>query len=135
MLSLSFDAVCAILQVKLLSKEVEVYRQVQLQAVEALKQSDQLCQQVQAQLQHKEWEFKKLTAVKDNRYVYTYTVHRVSIYLSIYLTCVLVFVTEVYTHYLRIKELEAELKKMEANWRKDNDKHMKKWVIHVPFIQ
>ncbi|XP_056153483.1 coiled-coil domain-containing protein 57 [Lampris incognitus] len=55
------------LKVKLLSKETEVHSQVHLQAVEALKASEDLCQQAQTQLQHKDWEVKDITAVKDNR--------------------------------------------------------------------
>ncbi|XP_071391732.1 coiled-coil domain-containing protein 57 [Centroberyx affinis] len=55
------------LKVKLLCKETEVHSQAQVQAVEALKASEELCQQVQTQLQHKAWEIKDLTAVKDHR--------------------------------------------------------------------
>ncbi|XP_040923345.1 coiled-coil domain-containing protein 57 isoform X2 [Toxotes jaculatrix] len=55
------------LMVKLLSKETEVYCQAQLQATEALKASEQLCQQIQTQLQHKDQEIKDLTAIKDHR--------------------------------------------------------------------
>ncbi|XP_029934517.1 coiled-coil domain-containing protein 57 isoform X2 [Myripristis murdjan] len=55
------------LKVKLLSKETQVHSQAQLQAEEALKASEELCQQLQSQLQHRVWEIKDLTAVKDNR--------------------------------------------------------------------
>ncbi|XP_076014658.1 coiled-coil domain-containing protein 57 [Genypterus blacodes] len=80
------------LKTRLMCKEVEVLRQVQLQIEEALKQSHQLSQQLQAQLQHKECESKNLTTVKENR----------------------------------IKELEADLKRIEANWKKSDDEHIKK---------
>uniref|UniRef100_UPI0037E78F7E coiled-coil domain-containing protein 57 n=1 Tax=Semicossyphus pulcher TaxID=241346 RepID=UPI0037E78F7E len=55
------------LRVKLLSKEVEVHSQAQLQATDALKASQGFCQQVQTQLQHREREIKDVTAVKDYR--------------------------------------------------------------------
>ncbi|XP_078136049.1 coiled-coil domain-containing protein 57 isoform X5 [Sander vitreus] len=52
-------------QVVLLSKEIEVHSQAQHQNTEALKASNELCQRIQTQLQHKELEIKDLTAVKD----------------------------------------------------------------------
>jgi hypothetical protein len=56
-------------QVKLLSKETEVQSQAQAQAVEALKASEDLCQHTHTQLQHRHWEIKDITAVKDARCV------------------------------------------------------------------
>uniref|UniRef100_A0A8C7FFD9 Coiled-coil domain containing 57 n=1 Tax=Oncorhynchus kisutch TaxID=8019 RepID=A0A8C7FFD9_ONCKI len=55
------------LRVKLLSKETEVHSQAQAQAVEALKASEDLCQHTHTQLQHRHWEIKDITAVKDAR--------------------------------------------------------------------
>ncbi|XP_031179865.1 coiled-coil domain-containing protein 57 isoform X3 [Sander lucioperca] len=49
----------------LLSKEIEVHSQAQHQNTEALKASNEFCQRIQTQLQHKELEIKDLTAVKD----------------------------------------------------------------------
>uniref|UniRef100_A0A673WXS0 Coiled-coil domain containing 57 n=1 Tax=Salmo trutta TaxID=8032 RepID=A0A673WXS0_SALTR len=54
------------LRVKLLSKETEVHSQAQAQAVEALKASEDLCQHTHTQLQHRHWEIKDITAVKDS---------------------------------------------------------------------
>ncbi|XP_078136048.1 coiled-coil domain-containing protein 57 isoform X4 [Sander vitreus] len=53
------------IKVVLLSKEIEVHSQAQHQNTEALKASNELCQRIQTQLQHKELEIKDLTAVKD----------------------------------------------------------------------
>ncbi|XP_041672487.1 coiled-coil domain-containing protein 57 isoform X2 [Cheilinus undulatus] len=55
------------LKVKLLSKEVEVHSQTQLQTTEALKSTQDFCQQIQTQLQHKEQEIRDVTAAKDSR--------------------------------------------------------------------
>ncbi|KAM4623899.1 coiled-coil domain-containing protein 57 isoform 3-T4 [Polymixia lowei] len=55
------------LKVKLLSKEMEVHSQAQLQAVEALQASEEVCQQTHTQLQHKDWQIRDITAVKNNR--------------------------------------------------------------------
>ncbi|XP_034564723.1 coiled-coil domain-containing protein 57 [Notolabrus celidotus] len=55
------------LREKLLSKEVEVHSQVQLQTGEALKASQELCQQIQTQLQHKEQQIRDLSSVQDCR--------------------------------------------------------------------
>ncbi|XP_039644225.1 coiled-coil domain-containing protein 57 isoform X5 [Perca fluviatilis] len=57
---LSYD-----IKVVLLSKEIEVHSQAQHQNTEALKASNEFCQRIQTQLQHKELEIKDLTAVKD----------------------------------------------------------------------
>ena len=54
-------SVCVSPQVKLLSKETEVHSQAQ--AVEALKASEDICQHTQ--LQHRDWERKDITSVKD----------------------------------------------------------------------
>ncbi|KAL0983889.1 hypothetical protein UPYG_G00134390 [Umbra pygmaea] len=55
------------LRVKLLSKEMEVQAQTQAQTVEALRSSEELCQQTQSQLQHRAWEIRDITAVTDSR--------------------------------------------------------------------
>ncbi|XP_018529876.1 coiled-coil domain-containing protein 57 isoform X3 [Lates calcarifer] len=55
------------LKVQVLSKETEVHCQAQLQATEALKASEEFCQQIQTQLQDKDREIKDLTSVKNYR--------------------------------------------------------------------
>ncbi|KAM6964625.1 coiled-coil domain-containing protein 57 [Tautogolabrus adspersus] len=55
------------LKVKMLSKEVEVHSQAQLQTTETLQSTQEFCQQIQTQLQHKEQEIRDLMAVKDYR--------------------------------------------------------------------
>uniref|UniRef100_A0A4W6DL31 Coiled-coil domain containing 57 n=1 Tax=Lates calcarifer TaxID=8187 RepID=A0A4W6DL31_LATCA len=50
------------LKVQVLSKETEVHCQAQLQATEALKASEEFCQQIQTQLQDKDREIKDLTS-------------------------------------------------------------------------
>ncbi|KAG7239766.1 hypothetical protein INR49_028353 [Caranx melampygus] len=69
---LKMDEMCAVvlsheLKVKLLSKETEVHCQTQLQATEALKAHEELCQGIQRQLQLKDQEIRDLIAVKDHR--------------------------------------------------------------------
>ncbi|XP_072524167.1 coiled-coil domain-containing protein 57 isoform X2 [Salminus brasiliensis] len=55
------------LQVKLLSKELEVHAQAHSQATEALQMSEQLCQQAQKEILHRDWDLKNTAAVKDSR--------------------------------------------------------------------
>ncbi|CAJ1080580.1 coiled-coil domain-containing protein 57 [Xyrichtys novacula] len=55
------------LKVNSLTKEVEVHSQAHLQAAEALKASQEFCQQIQSQLLHKEQEMRDRSSVKDHR--------------------------------------------------------------------
>ncbi|AWP17117.1 putative coiled-coil domain-containing protein 57 [Scophthalmus maximus] len=70
--NLKMDEMCAAvlshnLKVKLLSRETEEHCHAQLQATNTLKASEEFCQQIQTQLQHKDQEIKGLTVVKDHR--------------------------------------------------------------------
>ncbi|XP_029384270.1 coiled-coil domain-containing protein 57 [Echeneis naucrates] len=67
--NMKMDEMCAVvlsheLKVKMLSKETEIHCQVQLQATEALKAQEEFCQQIQAQLQQKDQEIKRLNSLK-----------------------------------------------------------------------
>uniref|UniRef100_A0A3B4DXI0 Coiled-coil domain containing 57 n=1 Tax=Pygocentrus nattereri TaxID=42514 RepID=A0A3B4DXI0_PYGNA len=55
------------LKVKLLSKELEVHAQAHSQATEALQVSEQLCQQAQKEIMHRDWDLKNTAALKDSR--------------------------------------------------------------------
>ncbi|XP_020495924.2 coiled-coil domain-containing protein 57 isoform X1 [Labrus bergylta] len=55
------------LKVKLLSKEVEIHSQAQLQTAETLKSTQDFCQQLQTQLKQKEQEIQDLMALKEYR--------------------------------------------------------------------
>uniref|UniRef100_A0A665X956 Coiled-coil domain containing 57 n=1 Tax=Echeneis naucrates TaxID=173247 RepID=A0A665X956_ECHNA len=66
--NMKMDEMCAVvlsheLKVKMLSKETEIHCQVQLQATEALKAQEEFCQQIQAQLQQKDQEIKRLNTM------------------------------------------------------------------------
>ncbi|XP_047183783.1 coiled-coil domain-containing protein 57 isoform X2 [Scophthalmus maximus] len=70
--NLKMDEMCAAvlshnLKVKLLSRETEEHCHAQLQATNTLKASEEFCQQIQTQLQHKDQQIKGLTVVKDHR--------------------------------------------------------------------
>lgn len=104
---------------KLLSKDGEVHRQARLQATEALKASQELQQQLQTQLQHKDWVIKDITAVKDLRYASVLCTH---VYMYVYMFTTILC--------LRIKELEDQTKRTESKLKKEEDKHIKRWVTY-----
>lgn len=55
------------LKEKLLSKELEVHAKAHSQATEALQASEELYQQAQKEIQHRDWDLKNTTAMKDSR--------------------------------------------------------------------
>ncbi|KAJ7984802.1 hypothetical protein DPEC_G00358550 [Dallia pectoralis] len=55
------------LRVKLVSKETEVHVKARAQAVEDLNASEERLQHTLSQLQHRDWEIKDITSVKDSR--------------------------------------------------------------------
>lgn len=55
------------LKEKLLSKELEVHAKAHSQATEALQVSEELYQQAQKEIQHRDWDLKNTTAMKDSR--------------------------------------------------------------------
>ncbi|XP_016427790.1 coiled-coil domain-containing protein 57 isoform X1 [Sinocyclocheilus rhinocerous] len=55
------------LKEKLLSKELEVHAKAHSQATEALQASEEHHQQAQKEIQHRDWEIKNTTAMKDSR--------------------------------------------------------------------
>uniref|UniRef100_A0A672NB57 Coiled-coil domain containing 57 n=1 Tax=Sinocyclocheilus grahami TaxID=75366 RepID=A0A672NB57_SINGR len=55
------------LKEKLLSKEMEVHAKAHSQATEALQASEELHQQAQKEIQHRDWEIKNTAAMKDSR--------------------------------------------------------------------
>lgn len=59
--------VILIVQEKLLSKELEVHAKAHSQATEALQASEELYQLAQKEIQHRDWDLKNTTAMKDSR--------------------------------------------------------------------
>ncbi|KAK3559527.1 hypothetical protein QTP86_013709, partial [Hemibagrus guttatus] len=55
------------LKVQLLNKELDLHAKSHSEAVEALQLSEQLCQQAQKEILHRDWELKNTSAVKDSR--------------------------------------------------------------------
>ncbi|XP_056325999.1 coiled-coil domain-containing protein 57 isoform X1 [Danio aesculapii] len=55
------------LKEKLLNKELEVHAKAHSQATEALQASEELYQQAQKEIQHRDWDLKNTTAMKDSR--------------------------------------------------------------------
>ncbi|XP_060796061.1 coiled-coil domain-containing protein 57 [Neoarius graeffei] len=55
------------LKVQLLNKELDVHAKARNEAVEALQLSEQLCQQAQKEILHRDWDLKNTSAVKDSR--------------------------------------------------------------------
>jgi len=50
-----------------LSKELEVHAKARSQATEALQASEELYQLAQKEIQHRDWDLKNTTAMKDSR--------------------------------------------------------------------
>lgn len=61
-------SVCVLVRVKLVS-ETEAHLQAQRESEDALRASEELCQQLQRQLHHKRHQMEDLAAVKDHKYV------------------------------------------------------------------
>ncbi|TSK14822.1 Coiled-coil domain-containing protein 57 [Bagarius yarrelli] len=56
------------LKVQLLNKELNVHAKGRSEAVEALQLSEQLCQQAQKEILHRDWDLKNTSAIKDSRH-------------------------------------------------------------------
>lgn len=97
---------------QLLNKELDVHAKARNEAVEALQLSEQLCQQAQKEILHRDWDLKNTSAVKDSRFL----CHAAYLYYFSF--------NYIVTHwdslsFPRINELEEEVTQMKAKCKKE----------------
>lgn len=101
-----------------MNKELEVHAKAHSQATGALQASEVLYQKAQKEVQHKDWELKNTTAMKDSRLKDICAIKKLDIghYCLNIITLLLP----------RIKELDDKLQQMERNYNKDQEAYNRK---------